>query len=134
MLKVFITCFHKCINRHEHHNYTMTQCTSHSLWYRFVLINLIMCNWHLRPKYVFLSMHIFRGSNLCYIKLWSSLLNISFDHISLSLRLMCFQVYFVPSRRIEREMESSAKTRLPLNSIGIMYPSPSLHIVLSTLV
>jgi hypothetical protein len=26
-------------------------------------------------------------------------------------------------------MESSAKTRLPLNSIGIIYPSPSLHSV-----
>jgi hypothetical protein len=26
-------------------------------------------------------------------------------------------------------MESSAKTRLPLNSIGIIYPSPSLHTV-----
>jgi hypothetical protein len=37
----------------------------------------------------------------------------------------------MPSCRIEREMESSAKTRLPLNSIGIIYPSPSLHIILS---
>jgi hypothetical protein len=46
----------------------------HSLWYRFVLINLIRCNWHLRPKYVFLSMHIFRGSNLCYIELWLCLI------------------------------------------------------------
>jgi hypothetical protein len=27
-------------------------------------------------------------------------------------------------------MESSAKTRLPLHSIGIIYPSPSLHIAL----
>jgi hypothetical protein len=27
-------------------------------------------------------------------------------------------------------MESSAKTRLPLHSIGIIYPSPSLHITL----
>jgi len=26
-------------------------------------------------------------------------------------------------------MESSAKTRLPLNSIGIIYPSPSLHTI-----
>ena len=41
-----------------------------------------MCNWHLRPKYVFLSMHIFRGSNLCYIKLWLCLIDISYDHIS----------------------------------------------------
>jgi hypothetical protein len=28
----------------------------------------------------------------------------------------------------EREIESSAKTRLPLHSIGIIYHSPSLHI------
>jgi hypothetical protein len=28
------------------------------------------------------------------------------------------------------EMESSAKTRLPLHSTGIIYPSPSLHIAL----
>jgi hypothetical protein len=27
-------------------------------------------------------------------------------------------------------MESSAKTRLPLHSIGIIYPSPSLHTIL----
>jgi hypothetical protein len=82
MLKMFTICFHKCINCHEHHTYTTTQCTSHSVWYRYVLINLIMCNWHLRPKYVFLSMHIFRGSNLCYIVLWLRLIDISFDHIS----------------------------------------------------
>jgi hypothetical protein len=79
---MFITCFHKCINCHERHTYTMTQCTSHSVWYRYVLINLIMCNWCLRPKYVFLSMHIFRGSNLCYIELCLCLIDISFDHIS----------------------------------------------------
>jgi hypothetical protein len=79
----------------------MTQCTSHSVWYRYVLINLIMCNWHLRPKYVFLSMHIFRGSNLCYIELWLCLINISFDHISLCLRLMCFQVISMLSRRLK---------------------------------
>jgi hypothetical protein len=82
MLKMFITCFHKCINCHERHTYTMTQCTSHSVWYSYVLINLIMCNWHLRPKYVFLSMHIFRGSILCYIELWLCLIDISFGHIS----------------------------------------------------
>jgi hypothetical protein len=71
MLKMFATCFHKCINCHEHHTYYTTKCTSHSVWYRHVLINLIMCNWHFRPKYVFfLSMHIFRGSNLCCIELW----------------------------------------------------------------
>jgi hypothetical protein len=74
MLEIFITCFHKCINCHEHHTYTMTQCTSHSIWYRYVLTNLIMCNWYLRSKYVFLSMHIFRGSNLRYIELWSCLI------------------------------------------------------------
>jgi hypothetical protein len=42
---------------------------------------------------------------------------------------MCFQVYFKPSHRyIERELESSAKTRLPLHSIT--HPSPSLRIAL----
>jgi hypothetical protein len=74
MFQLFTTCFRKCINCHEHHTYTMTQCTSQSVWYRYVLINLIMCNWHLRPKYVFLSMHILRRSNLCYIELWSCLI------------------------------------------------------------
>jgi hypothetical protein len=44
---------------------------------------------------------------------------------------MCFQVYFYAKSWIEREMESSAKTRLPLHSTGIIYPSPSLHITLS---
>jgi hypothetical protein len=43
---------------------------------------------------------------------------------------MCFQVYFYAKSLIEREMESSAKTRLPLHSIGIIYPSPSLRITL----
>jgi hypothetical protein len=62
----------------------MTQCTSHSVWYRYVLITLIMCNWHLRPKYVFLSMHIFRGNNLYYIELWLCLTDISFDHMSMT--------------------------------------------------
>jgi hypothetical protein len=84
MLKMFLTCFHKWINCHKHHTYTMTQCTSHSVWYRYVLINLIMCNWHLRPKYVFLSMHIFRGNNLYYIELWLCLTDISFDHMSMT--------------------------------------------------
>jgi hypothetical protein len=41
---------------------------------------------------------------------------------------MCWQVYFYAKSQIEREMESSAKTRLPLHSIDIIYPSPSLHI------
>jgi hypothetical protein len=42
---------------------------------------------------------------------------------------MCFQVYFKPSHRyIERELESSAKTRLPLHSIT--HPSPSLEAIL----
>jgi hypothetical protein len=42
---------------------------------------------------------------------------------------MCFQVYFKPSHRyIERELESSAKTRLPLHSTT--HPSPSLRITL----
>jgi hypothetical protein len=35
---------------------------------------------------------------------------------------MCFQVYFYTKSYIEREMEYSAKTMLPLNSIGIVYP------------
>jgi hypothetical protein len=82
MLEMFITCFHKCIYCHERHTYTMTQCTSHSVWYSYGLINLIICKWHLRPKYVFLTMHIFRGSNLCYIELWLCSIDISFDHIS----------------------------------------------------
>ena len=34
------------------------------------------------------------------------------------------------SQRIEREMEYSAKTTLPLNSIGIIYPLPVFRIVL----
>jgi hypothetical protein len=110
---MFTTCFHKCINCHEHHTYTMTQCTSHSVWYRYVLINLIMCNWHFRSKYVFLSMHILRGSNLCYIELWSCLIWYILLIISLlCLWLMCVQVYFKPSHRyIARELESSAKTK-----------------------
>ena len=42
---------------------------------------------------------------------------------------MCFQVYFKPSHRyIERELESSAKTRLPLHSTT--HPSPSLRVTL----
>jgi hypothetical protein len=42
---------------------------------------------------------------------------------------MCFQVNFKPSHRcIERELESSAKTRLPLHSIT--HPSPSLQAIL----
>jgi hypothetical protein len=93
MLKMFITCFHKCVNCHEHHTYTMTQCTSHSLWYRYVLINLTMCTWHLRPKYVFLSMHIFRGRNLYCIELWSCLIWSILWSCLLYLWLMCFQVY-----------------------------------------
>ena len=87
-----------------------------------------MCNWHLRPKYMFLSMHIFRGSNLCYIELWSCLIWYILLIMSLlyMLWLMCFQVYFKSSHRyIERELESSAKTRLPLHSTT--HPSPSLR-------
>ena len=42
---------------------------------------------------------------------------------------MCFQVYFKPSHRyIERELESLAKTRLPLHSTT--HPSPSLRVTL----
>jgi hypothetical protein len=67
---MFPTCFHKCIVCHEHHTFIMTHCTSQFLWYRCVLINLIMSTWHLRPKFVFLSRHIFRGSNLYYIELF----------------------------------------------------------------
>jgi hypothetical protein len=43
---------------------------------------------------------------------------------------MCFQVYSYAKSWIEREMESSAKTRLPLHSNGIIYPSPLLCIAL----
>jgi hypothetical protein len=39
---------------------------------------------------------------------------------------MCFQVYSYAKSKIEREIESLAKTRLPLHSIGIIYPSLSL--------
>ena len=46
--------------------------------------------------------------------------------------LMCFQVYFKPSHRcIERKLESSAKTRLPLHSTT--HPSPSLQATLYSL-
>jgi hypothetical protein len=41
-----------------------------------------------------------------------------------------FSSEFYDKSRIEREMEYSTKTRLPLHSIGIIYPSPSLHITL----
>jgi hypothetical protein len=34
------------------------------------------------------------------------------------------------SHRIERKMEYSAKTTLPLNSIGVIYSLPVFHIVL----
>jgi hypothetical protein len=37
---------------------------------------------------------------------------------------------FMLNHRIEREMEYSAKTTLPLNSIGIIYSLPVFHIVL----
>jgi hypothetical protein len=43
---------------------------------------------------------------------------------------MCFQVHFYAKSYIEREIESSAKTRLPLYSNDIIYTSPSLHITL----
>jgi hypothetical protein len=43
------------------------------------------------------------------------------DVIGLANDLMCFQVYFKPSHRyIERELESSAKTRLPLHSPSLV--------------
>jgi hypothetical protein len=44
---------------------------------------------------------------------------------------MCFQVYFYVKSYIEREMEYSTKTRLPLHSTGIVYPSSLLHITLN---
>jgi hypothetical protein len=95
LLKMFPTCFHKCIVCHEHHTSIMTHCTSPFLWYRYVLINLIMCTWHLRPKYVFISRHIFRGSNLYYIELsklnWHILLtmSLSFGTFAYFLSLLC---------------------------------------------
>jgi hypothetical protein len=55
----------------------------------------------------------------------------TFDHVSFiyAMTKCVFQVYFKPSHRnIERELESSAKTRLPLHSIT--HPSPSLRIAL----
>jgi hypothetical protein len=42
-----------------------------------------------------------------------------------------FSSDFYAKPYIEREMEYSATTRLPLRSIGIIYPSPSLHITLT---
>jgi hypothetical protein len=54
-----------------------------------------------RPKYVFLSRHIFRGSNPYCIELWSFLIDISLDHISLCLWLMCLQVISMLSRRLK---------------------------------
>jgi hypothetical protein len=121
MLKMFLICFHKCINCHEHHTYTMTQCTSHSVWYRYVVINLIMCNWHLRPKYVSLSMHIFRWSNLYYIELWSCLIYILWSCLFYVYDSCVSKCIIMLSHRIEREMEYLAKKTLPLNSIGIIH-------------
>ena len=44
---------------------------------------------------------------------------------------MCFQVYFKPSHRcIERELESSAKTKASTPLHSITHPSPSLHTTL----
>jgi hypothetical protein len=43
---------------------------------------------------------------------------------------MRFQVNSYAKSYIEREMENSATTRLPLHSIGIIYPSLSLRIAL----
>jgi hypothetical protein len=40
-------------------------------------------------------------------------------------------VYFYAESWLEREMESSAKTRLPLHSNDIINPSASLHITLT---
>jgi hypothetical protein len=124
------TCFDQCINCHEHHTYTMTQCTSHSIWYRYVLINLTMCNCHLRPKYVFLSMHIFRGSNLCYIELWSCLIWYILLIIPLlCLWLMCFQVYFKPSHRLKGKRSLRRRQRLPLHSINSSFAiAPSISL------
>jgi hypothetical protein len=96
MHQISITCFYKCTICREHHTYIMTHCTSQSLWYRYVLINLIMWIWHLRPKYVFLSRHIFRGSNLYYIELWLSLIDISFDHIAFIWYTYIFLIILVP--------------------------------------
>jgi hypothetical protein len=42
------------------------------------------------------------------------------------LRLMCFQVYLLTKSWIEREIEYSAKTTLPLTPTGIFYPLPLL--------
>jgi hypothetical protein len=97
---MFSTSFHKCIVCHEHHTFIMTHCTSQFLWYRYVLINLIMCTWHLRPKYVFLSRHIFRGSNLYYIELFTLKLTYPFNRVSFLWYICIFPISPVPRLRL----------------------------------
>jgi hypothetical protein len=48
----------------------------------------------------------------------------------MSMTNVFFKCNLMPSHRIEREMEYSAKTTLPLNSIGIIYTLPVFHIIL----
>jgi hypothetical protein len=48
----------------------------------------------------------------------------------MSMTNVCSSVIFMLSHRIEREMEYSVKTTLPLNSIGIIYSLPVFRIVL----
>jgi hypothetical protein len=85
---MFITCFLKCVVYHEHHVYIMTYNTSQFLWYRYVLFDLIMCIWHLRPNYVFLSMHILRESNLYWRTIIKLNWHIFWFNISLSIKYL----------------------------------------------
>jgi hypothetical protein len=109
---MFITCFLKCVVYDEHRVYIMTYCTSQILWYRYVLIDLIMCIWHLRPKYVFLSRHIFRGSNSLHIK---------------SLRLTILQVYVVLSLKLKGKWSFEQRERF--HFIFVRYQSPLLKLM-----
>jgi hypothetical protein len=100
MLKMIPTCFHKCIVCHEHHTVIMTHCTWQFLWYRYVLINLIMCTWHLRPKSVFLSRYIFRGSNLYYIEPFTLNWHILFNYVSFLWYICIFPIFIMPRLRL----------------------------------
>jgi hypothetical protein len=81
---IYNNAFLKCIFRHEHHDYQLWHIGLHRCYGIDIssLIDLIMCNWHLRPKYVFLSMHIFRGEQ-SILRTLKSLNNISPDHVCL---------------------------------------------------
>jgi hypothetical protein len=92
-----------------------------------------MCNWHLRPKYMFLSMHIFRGSNLCYIELWSCLIWHILLIISL-LYMLCYDqcVFKCISNQVIGILKGNwslrRRQRFPLHSTT--HSSPSLRFTL----